>query len=280
MDGLYSGMIVWQHDPGPPGVPEILARRYDPPSGFGPELVLSSPTLGPTDAAGGIATAGDLSGDAAAVWLQGAGSSTQIVAAQLYRAPGGFAPEKSSRYARTTQPVLSWSTPKEEWALSYQVTVDGVLVGQTTATSLTVPAALTQGPHKWQVTAVNGAGVTSKTKPATVFVDTIPPLVSFKLTGRLRAGSTLHIYVSDTDAPPGVPPADASGVATVKLSWGDGTSYLIKHGKYHVYKRPGHYLVKVKVTDRAGNVTTVERVVKIAHKPVPRRKHRRKRAKS
>ncbi len=266
MDGLNTGFVAWQQIPGSVGPSEIRARFYNG-SRLGPEQVLSSPAFGPTDAPSGLATAGDVAGDAAVAWVQGTGSGTRIVAAQLYQPPPGFALSSSFRYVRTLQPRLSWSGPKDPWGpLSYQVSVDGVQVGQPSVTALTVPFALSQGPHVWDVTAVDPAGLSSTARPATVWVDTVAPAVTLKLTGRKRAGSVLHVYLGYTDSPPPVPRADASGVASVVVKWGDGTSYRIAHGKFHVYARPGRYKLSVIVKDKAGNTTTVVRVLKIAAK--------------
>jgi len=263
MDGFSSGLVAWQHDPGAPGIPEIRARLYDVSTGFGPELVLSSPALGPTNAGAGLATAGDTHGDAAVAWVQGTGSSTQIVAAQLYQPPGSLPAPKSLTYARTTHPVLSWSAPKNSWGVSYRVSVDGVVVTQTTATTVAVPVALSQGRHRWHVTAVNPAGLTSTSCAAVVFVDTFAPRVRVTLSGPRRAGSALRLHVSYSDVRRGLPRRDASGISSVRVSWGDGTSSRIGHVVYHVYGRPGRYLLRVTVTDRAGNVTTIKKRVEI-----------------
>ena len=192
MDGFSSGLVAWQHDPGVPGMAEIRARLYDTANGFGPELVVSSPAMGPTNASAGLATAGDVHGDAAVAWVQGTGSSTQIVAAQLYQPPGSFPSPKSLTYARSTHPVLSWSSPKDSWGVSYRVSVDGVQVAQTSATSVAVPVALSQGRHRWHVTAVNPAGLTSASRAATVFVDTIAPRAAVTLSGPRRGVRAAH----------------------------------------------------------------------------------------
>ncbi|MGA2926367.1 MAG: hypothetical protein ABSG43_10300 [Solirubrobacteraceae bacterium] len=276
MDGLYSGLVTWQHDPGTLGVPEIRARYYNG-SGFGPEIVLSTPALGPTDAALGLFTTGDVDGDAAVVWIQGAGSATQIVAAQLYQPPGPFAPSSTSQYVRTTSPTLSWSTPQESWGIRYTVTVDGVQVAQTSATGVTVPTALTQGPHTWQVSAINPAGLTSTARAASVFVDTLAPVVSFTVAGLHRARIPVLIHVTYSDTPPGLPASDGSGVASVTVRWGDRAISQLntRRNKFHVYKRAGRYPVTVTVTDRAGNKTTVSRLIRI--QGTPKRKRRRAR---
>ena len=275
MDGLYSGMVVWQHDPGPLGTTEIRARRYGS-SGLGPETVLSTPALGPTNAKLGLLTAGDVNGDAAVVWVQGTGAAATVVAAQLYQPPGSFAPVSPSKYVRTVSPVLSWSAPNESWGVGYTVTVDGAVVAQTQATSIGVPIALTQGPHSWQVTAANPVGLTSTTRVDRLFVDTLAPVATFTLTGKRTAGSPLHIYIRYDDAPPGLASSDGSDVASVVVRWGDRTVSQLqqRHGKFHVYKRLGRYLVTVTVTDHAGNTTRLKRWVQIARKTKTKPKRR------
>jgi hypothetical protein len=101
------------------------------------------------------------------------------------------------------------------------------------------------------------------TKVAIVFVDTFAPRVTVRLSGRRRAGAALGIHVSYSDTPPHLPARDGSGVSSVQVSWGDGTSSRIVHTTSHVYRRPGRYLLRVTVTDRAGNVTTIKRRVRI-----------------
>ena len=99
--GLYSTMIAWQHDPGLAGAPEIRMRFAPDGSTLGPELVLSSPSLGPTDAGSGLAAAGDTFGDAVVGWVQGDPASPAIVTEQLYQAPGSVAPVTKFTYSRS-----------------------------------------------------------------------------------------------------------------------------------------------------------------------------------
>jgi hypothetical protein len=151
--------------------------------------------------------------------------------------------------------------------MRYAVSVDGTQVAQTTATSTRVPAALTNGPHSWQVTGTNPAGQQTQAPPATVFVDTVAPTVTTKLNGPRVIASKLQIYVSYVDLPTaGEPPADASGIAKVVVLWGDGTTVRLgrgSHRSFHAYRRPGRYRVTVEVADRAGNVTRVITHVKV-----------------
>src|SRR5207245_2489500 len=115
----------------------------------------------------------------------------------------------------TAAPSLSWLPSSELWGpVRYTVSLDGVQIGQTQATSLQPPAPLGQGPHAWQITATNPAGLTSGVRTGRLFVDTLAPQVSMRLLGKLRSGAPLHLHVLYTDTPPGLPAADGSGVAT------------------------------------------------------------------
>ncbi len=277
MAGLYSRVIAWQHDPGLPGAPEIRTRFAPAGSDLGAELVLSSASLGPTDADSGLAAAGDVSGDAVVGWVQGDPASPAIVTDQLYQAPGSFSPVTKFVFARTAQPLLGWSAARENWGpIRYTVTLDGAPLAQTTATSLTAPEPLADGPHNWQVTGSNPAGLTSTARASTVWVDTVPPAGRLTITGTKRVGSYLHLSVDYTDAPPPELRTSASGIARVSANWGDGSVYKITHGKYHAYRRPGRYTVTVTITDRAGNSSSLVQSLRIVPKPKPKPKRKHK----
>ena len=158
--------------------------------------------------------------------------------------------------------MLGWSASSARWGpITYTVTVDRVQVGQTGGSSLRVPAALADGRHSWQVTASNPAGLTGVSKVATVFVDTVAPVVKVTESGPRRAGANEVLRLSYRD------PAPASGVAKLTIRWGDGTVTHVKPGTHrvaHAYRRAGRYKITVTVADRAGNQTTVVRRVKIA----------------
>jgi hypothetical protein len=270
--GYHSAVIAWQQNPGLLGGAEIRARFFDGTS-FGPEQVLSSAAMGAAQASQGLVAAGDIAANVAVAWVQGSGSSTAIVTAQMYQPPGSFGATSVSPYLRTTQPVLSWSAAHGAWGpLVYVVRLDGAVVAQTGATSVAIPNAtypfpLTQGPHIWQVTVTNPAGLTRTDKAAKIFVDTIPPVVTVRITGKRRVGSAIHVKVSAIDAPPPLPKPDASGVAKVSVKFGDGANYVIRHGgKYHVYHRAKTYKVTITVTDRAGNTTKIMKKIKITAK--------------
>jgi PKD domain-containing protein len=270
--GLFSNLIAWQQTRGSAGIPEIRVR-FSPRSSLGPEMTLSSPTQGPTDAADGLAASGDVNGDGAVAWVQGAPGARAIVAAQLYQPPGSVAATKRLVYSRSANALLGWAPVKEAWRLSYAVTVDGLAVGQTTDPAFRT-APLLDGPHVWQVTASNGAGQSTVSRPATVFVDTIAPAVQFNVTGPRRINRRLRVIIADSDQPPiGASSTDASGLSKLTVNWSDHTLLrlgLRNHRSFHTYVRTGRYRVTVTATDKAGNVTRVTKIIKVKPKPKPK----------
>ena len=274
--GLFSNLIAWQQTPGSGGEPEIRVR-YAPAGGtLGPEIVASSPAQGPTDADSGLTGAGDVAGDSALAWVQGAPGATQIVAAQLYQGPGPFGPAGTPRYQRLPQPRLTWSPSGESWGpVTYSVTLDGIQIAGTRATSVVAPSALADGPHSWSVVATNPAGQTAQTRTATVFVDTVAPVARIAFGGTKLIGRPVSTFLTYSDPPPaGEPAADASGVASAVVSWGDTTVSRLHagwHRSFHTYAIPGTYRITAVVTDKAGNVGRVVLTVEI-RKPKPKPK--------
>jgi PKD domain-containing protein len=276
--GLFSDLVAWQQDPGTSGPAEIRVRYEPRASTLGPEMIVSNPAGGATDAARGLAVGGDVGGDGAIAWVQGNGISTQIVAEQLYQPPGGATPTTSPAYVRTPQPVLSWEPSGARWGpITYTLNVDGAAVGQTGGDALALTSPLPDGPHTWNVTATNPAGLSSGSKSARVFVDTVAPQVGATLSGARRPATRLTLHLTYRDAPPaGLPAHDASGVASLTIHWGDGTSTRVKPGTHrivHSYRRPGRYTITITVLDRAGNRTSAVRRVKIT-KPRSRKGHK------
>jgi hypothetical protein len=277
--GLFSNLVAWQQTPGSSGVPEIRVRFTLEQTEMGPEMVVSSPQSGPTDAADGLVASGDVNGDGAVAWVQGVAGARQIVTAQLYQPPGSLRALKKSVYARGARPLLSWSSAREFWRLAYQVIFDGVQIAQTGATSIRIPASTPDGPHNWQVAAVNAAGLESQSKVATVFVDRIAPLVKTSVLGTKQVLKRLQAFISYGDPPPPLSPAaDASGIAKVTLKWGDRTPpvtlTLGRHRSFHTYLKPSRYKVTVTVSDKAGNTTRTVTTVDV--KPTPKKKSKKK----
>jgi hypothetical protein len=275
--GLFTTLIAWQHDPGGSGVPEVRLRYSPSGNGLGPELVMSDASLGATDADRGLVAGGDTNGNALAAWIQGSGASTRIVARQLYVPPGSFSPTTTLQYTRSRLPLLSWSAARDQWGpVQYSVALDGAPIAQTGATTTRVPLALADGPHTWSVTASNPAGLTRTTSEATVWVDTVAPVITLGLSGTKQVDLKLKAHVTYTDAPPPEPRRAASGVSAVEIKWGDGSRFHIAHWSEHAFKRAGRYTITVIVKDAAGNRSTLTKVIQIKPKPKPKPKKKKK----
>jgi hypothetical protein len=258
--GLASFVVAWQNQ----GVlaTEIHARYWALSTGFAPETVISDPSLGPTDAGRGLVDGGDVNSDLAVAWVQGSGSSTRIVAAQQYQEPGAPQARKNLAYDAKVRPSVGWNPANDLWGpVTYSVSVDGVQLGSTAATNFRVPAPLGQGPHTWNVTATNPAGLSAVSPNARIWIDTVRPSLRWRLTGKRKAGQTIRLVLAYADVAPG-----SSGVYYVQIRWGDGSSSPLRpgvHDKAHAYRRAGRYLVTVIAKDRAGNTSTVARRINI-----------------
>ncbi|MGB9184863.1 MAG: hypothetical protein WCB67_12425 [Solirubrobacteraceae bacterium] len=265
--GIVSTLLAWQQYNGSSATPEIRVRYAPDGTNLDPEMVVSSPVIGATNADLGLFAGGDLAGDAAIAWVQSNGTQNQIVTAQLFQAPKAFAPATGFAYSTSANPLLTWSAPSEQWGpLTYTVKLDGAVVGSSQSPALRPVAPVTQGRHVWQVVAANLAGLTSTDRPAVVFVDSLPPRVQPRITGVRQVGRLLRLYVRDTDRPPGGPASAGSGVVSLQVKWGDGSQAFIKHAASHVYHRRRTYTITVIAMDRAGNRTVVTRKVKIKAK--------------
>lgn len=266
--GLFSNLVAWQQAPTASGGAGIVVRYAPNGSSLGPEMTVSSPAQGTTDAPDGLAATGDVDGDTLVAWVQTSASEPQIVAARLYQPPGGFGAAQARQYQRSDEARLRWLPAQEAWGpVTYSVSVDGAQVGQTTSTSFVVPTALADGPHTWQATAANPAGQQSSMRPAAVFLDTVPPTVTLLARARVKLGTRAKLQVTYVDLPPaGESATDASGVAKVVIRWGDGSSTTLVVGKHfvlHLYRRARRYTIRVTVADVAGNSTMVTRPVRV-----------------
>jgi hypothetical protein len=267
--GNVAMVIPWQQASGIGAAADIRLRYAPDGNNLGAEEVVSTPALGSTNAALGLFAGGDGDGDAAVAWVQGSGASTRIVARQLFQNPGSFSPYSLFSYSRTRHPTLTWSSALEQWGpIRYVVKLDGRAVTQTDATSARVPTLVGQGRHSWRVTAYNLAGEAVSDRQSTVFVDSLAPRVTVKVTGARHPHVQLRVTVKPTDAPRGLPAADGSGVASISVRWGDGKRATIKRTSahktaLHAYGRRGKFKLQVIVTDRAGNRKVVTRTIKI-----------------
>ena len=202
-----------------------------------PDVLLSKPELGQTDAARGLRAAADRAGDVVVAFVQGEGASRQVVAATFDRAPGTFVGyTTSTHFVKGPNPLLKWGTSFELWGpLTYTVLIDGKPVGQTQATNLAVPTPIPDGVHTWRVVATDRRGQATATKVRNLRIDGTAPKASFKLSGARRRGGVVKVAVKATDA--SGTSAKASGIKTVSVNFGDRSKAVKARKANHSYRR-------------------------------------------
>jgi hypothetical protein len=225
-----------------------------------PDTVISTPDLGGVDPTVGFDAASDRAGDVAIAFVQGDASGRRIVTASFDRLPGTFTGYTTQRFRRFARPPLSWAPSFELWGpITYTVQIDGQPVGQTTDTKLTPLNAVPDGIHRWRVVAADRRGQTTASPTRLLRVDATPPRVSFRVSGVRKRGRLVKFRVKAGD----VLTPTASGIALVRIDFGDRSGVVLGRKAVHVYRRTGRFTVRVSATDRAGNVTVVRRKVRI-----------------
>lgn len=265
-------MVAWQYTP-PEGQPDLRGRLFNGRE-FEAEVPLSRPELGAVNAEQGLSASGNLRGDIVIAFVQEVpGQGKAIAVATLDQPPGAFAPRApATPWQRTDRPVLAWTSPREQWGVTFAVRVDGAEVGRTGSTSLRAPAPLAQGEHTWEVTATDRRGQQSAARPSVVRIDSVAPVARARVTGTRRTGEPVRLTVQASDPPPppaaGAQPATTSGVGRIVLDWGDRSRReTIRAGSQHAYARPGRYTIRLTVFDNAGNRAEVRQVVRVAAPP-------------
>ena len=246
--GLISNLIAWQQTPGVAGPAEIRVRYAADGADLGPEQVVSIPSLGATNADDGLVAAGDVAGDGAVAWVQGTGASTAIVAAQLFKAPGGFVPSNSFRYVTTASPLLTGHLRTSCGARSRTRSISAACRSARPPPPKGRARTADQRPPQLSHQRHQPGRVTTNGPAATVFVDTVAPRATWKLSGssivntREQCGSA-----TPTRRPAGCPGPTASGVATVYVKWGDGSprARIRRTTASHVYRRIRSYTITI-----------------------------------
>jgi hypothetical protein len=262
-----DGLIAFQQGDAAGGR-TVHARPYDyvPASRAvtlpGADATLSDPALGPTDAARGLEAGADRAGDIAVAFVQGDGDARKIVAASYDRAPGAFRASTTTKWRKFARPPLKWGTAFELWGpLTYRVEIDGQPVGSTTSTGLTVPTVVPDGLHRWRVVAVDIHGQSTATPSRNLRVDATPPKITFKVSGSHKRGKQVKVAAQVTDA--SGTSAQASGLAGVRISFGDGSRTIAGLKAVHRYGHSGKVTVRVSASDKAGNAVAVTRRITI-----------------
>ncbi|MEA2316689.1 MAG: hypothetical protein QOD44_878, partial [Solirubrobacteraceae bacterium] len=241
----------------------IHARHYDnnpavrTPQAPQPDTALSSLAGGSSDAASGLEAAADRLGDIAVAFVQGPPGARSIMVGSFDRAPGRFALTSGTNWRNAATSRLRWGASAELWgAVTYRVEVDGRVVGQTGSTDLPVTG-LADGLHRWRVVAVDRLGQETATGTRVLRHDGTPPRASISVN---RRGRVVRVVARPTDASRAGRPA--SGVRSVRISFGDGASVTARAAT-HRYRRTGPATIRVTVRDLAGNTAILERRITI-----------------
>jgi len=156
--------VAWRTGAGDAG--DVRVRRKNGEGGFEPEFVASNPDYG-SASPGQVAIGTDRSGNTVVAMIQGAGAGRRISAAVYDRLPGRPV-ALSSTIPRPRRPLIKWSAGSEQWGRqTFTVRVDGKVVGRTTSTRLVPRRKLRPGLRRYQVTATDRRGQSSRSRTAT-----------------------------------------------------------------------------------------------------------------
>lgn len=226
------------------------------------EALISRPEFGAVAPELGFDVASDRAGGVLVAWMQGEPGQRRLVGGVLDREPSSFRGYTSQRCCRNATPSLSWQESFNLWGkLSYRVIVDGALVGETTDNAFKLGAPLSEGTHKWQVTATDIRGQTARSKTRRLRIDARRPLLSVSYNRKKRV-VTVSARARDNSRAP----KRTSGMKGVVVSWGDRTKGSRGRSRVrakHRYRRKGTYPLEITATDKAGNETTSTRSVRI-----------------
>ncbi len=184
--------------------------------------------------------------------------------------PAAFALTSPSAGAVITTPTVAfaWQPSQDAGGLAgYRITVDGVQVGETSATTATGFGG--DGSHTWYVTAVDAAGNTMASATHSFRVDTLPPSAPAVRSSRLAGKSLTVTWAPASDA--------GTGVATYAVLVNGAVRATVPAGatRATVPLRPGRNRLVVRATDAAGHsadsaavdapVVTVRQISSKAH---------------
>ena len=218
---------------------------------FAAQTLLSNPSFGAVDTAGGLGLATDLFGNTVIAFTQGPVGARSVVVASFSLPAAAVRLTGLSRWQKSSLPKLTWWTESQGWpAQSYRVYIDGQLAGTTGKTSFDPVSALGDGTHKCRVESVDRTGHTVASVLSDLKIDTTIPKLKVRLVGSGIATIVVGT-ASDTKAPQG------SGLAAVRVNFGDGSPIVVVRGPAfrlsHAFTRSGRLAVTVTAIDGAGN---------------------------
>jgi hypothetical protein len=250
-----------------PGDGTAHIRQYDidpakaTPPGPLQDIGLSDPQFGAVDGSRGMDMGVNRAGDAVVVFVQGEPGSQRLVSGTFDRAPGSFRTYTTSKFRSFARPPLSWAPSFDLWGTpTYRVEIDGQPVAQTQDTKVTLVNPVADGQHTWRVVATDRRGQTATTPARPLRVDATPPALTFKVTGTRKRGKPVKVAVTAADGSLTAPAG--SGIATIKVDYGDGYVATARKAT-HRYAKGKTYTIRVSATDKAGNALAVTRRVTI-----------------
>jgi hypothetical protein len=226
--------VVWQSGPG------LLGRRADRDEPLEPAVSLGNGT-------GATELASDQYGDFAVAFKQ----DDRAVVARWDEPPSAARLYTSRNYKNLARAPLRWGPGRELWGpQAFRVIVDGAVVGTTTESTFTPRVRLADGVHSWAVESVDVRGQATRSDDRVLRVDAGRPVLRVHVTGPRRAGASLFVRVTASDA--------RSGLDKVRTDFGDGSPRTSATRVGHRYRR-GTWTLTVRAYDEAGN-RTVRRV--------------------
>jgi hypothetical protein len=262
-----DALLAWVQSPGGEA-PSVRVRPFEK---FAPlaESALSNPALGPVDPARGFEVAIDRAGSGVVAWIQSSPTlpgARSIVAGYLDRPPRAFNGFTATRYRGLARPTLAWGRAIDLWGpVTYRVFLDGAQITELVdRTSWRPVQPIPDGVHRWQVQATDRRGQVTSSRVRILRVDATPPQLTVRVSGERKAGRALKVSVRASD----VQNPTASGLARVRIQWGDGTTLTTRafRGTFtHRYRR-GAFTLRVSATDKAGGATVVTWSLRIARR--------------
>lgn len=246
--------MVWRSASGP-GTGEVRGRHRPEDAAFDPEQVISTPAFGPVSSEA-LEVTEDRLGDFAAGFVQGDDANRRIVVAVWDRPPGRPMGLSSAKPRKTRRATLKWRPGSDLWgAQRFRVLIDGSPAGETDRSFLTLNAPLDDGPHTWQVTAIDRRGQETPMPPRTLRVDGSAPILRPTISGKRKAGQPIKVRARALD--------EGYGLDYVEIDWGDKSPrYRGTATVTHRYRR-GTFKLAVKAVDRSRNVTRKVYTLKI-----------------
>jgi hypothetical protein len=226
--------------------PAVYGRHHmDDTTTFEDQALLSQPGFGPVVGDGGLEMASNRVGDSAVAFLQGAPGERRLVVSHYDRPPNRPFGVTTAKPRRQRRPQLRFKPGIELWGpQTFKLMLDGVQYNATAGEAIVPPAPLSEGKHEWQVIATDRRGQTTPMPARRVWVDTKPPKITVRVTGRRVRGGTLTIRLRALDP---------AGIETRWVVFGDGARVTGQSVLKHRYFRPGRFRLVVSAQDKAGN---------------------------